>query len=119
MLLWVLLCGQATAHEWTPTYPKFKTSYISGVVVTTMQLYNFRSDVGYYEIEVFDKDFLPVKFATSDKIVAINFQQRKNIDVYLRKEDIKVAVYICSKSKLLKDNVSATIVSSRICSKIK
>jgi hypothetical protein len=41
------------------------------------------------------------------------------VDVYIRDEDKDRAVYVCSLSKLLPTKEAVTIVSSRICSKIK
>ena len=46
----------AHAHEWTPTYPKFEPSFMEGIVVTTMNIFNKRSDIDYYELTVHDKD---------------------------------------------------------------
>ena len=45
--------------------------------------------------------------------------ERKNITVYIREEDKEKALYICSKSKTLVDEAQTSIVTSRICSKIK
>lgn len=113
------LCGYASAHQWTPTYPKLERSYVDGILQVTMELFNSRKDVKYYEILVYDSEFNPVKFAVQERIVEVQYLKRKSIDVFIREQDRDVATYVCSKSKLLKGTGTATIVSSRICSKIK
>jgi len=113
------LCGYASAHQWTPTYPKLERSYVDGILQVTMELFNSRKDVKYYEILVYDSEFNPVKFAAQERIVEVQYLKRKSIDVFIREQDRDVATYVCSKSKLLKGTGTATIVSSRICSKIK
>lgn len=107
------------AHEMTPTYPVFETSHLSGVYKTTMQMFNKREDVEYYEIGVFDKDFNPIPFVTSYNIIKIKYLGHVTFDLYIRKEDINRATYVCSISKLRKDNTVRTAVASRICSKFK
>jgi hypothetical protein len=107
------------AHQFIPTYPELETSYVSGVVVAKMQLFNRREDVQYYEIEVFDKEWQSIPFTSMDKIINVKFLETKRIDVYIREKDKHKVTYICSKSKLKKENITSTIVSSRICSKIK
>lgn len=114
-----LSLGYANAHEWTPTYPKLRPSYVSGIMVTTMNLYNSRKDVDYYAVGVYDKDFNPIRFATSEQIIRLKHLERKNVEVYVRNKDVTKGMYICSESKMLKDDVTATIVFSRICSKVK
>jgi len=111
--------GAASAHEMTPTYPKLEPSHLDGVSKTTMQMFNKRADVEYYEIGVFDKDFNPVPFVSSYNILKIEYLGHVTFDVYIRKSDISRAVYVCSRSKLRKDDSARTAVSSRICSKFK
>ena len=113
------LCGYASAHQWTPTYPKLERSYVDGILQVTMELFNSRKDVKYYEILVYDSEFNPVKFAVQERIVEVQYLKRKSIDVFIREQDRDIATYVCYKSKLLKGTGTATIVSSRICSKIK
>jgi len=115
----MLMSGSAMAHEFTPTYPKLRQSYVEGVLVATMTLFNLRKDVTYYETGVFDKDWKNVPFATDNKLVFIKHLERKKIDVYIRDKDKARALYICSKSKLIVKGASKTSVSTRICSKIK
>lgn len=115
----LFMSGHASAHQWIPTYPKLKQSFVPNVLVTTMELFNSRSDVEYYEISVLDKNMDPMKFATTNRVIQVPHLKRENVDVYIRAQDADKAVYICSTSKILKESVSATVVSSRICSKIK
>ena len=56
-LLLFALNLNAQAHEMTPAYPKFNYSYIEGVSVTKMFLFNRRNDVSYYQIGVFTLDW--------------------------------------------------------------
>lgn len=113
------LMGMANAHEMTPTYPKLGPAHLDGVVKTTMQMFNKRQDVEYYEIGVFDSDFKPVPFVTSYNIIRIEYLSTVTFDVYIRKTDTSRATYICSRSKLRKDVKTRTAVASTICSKIK
>ena len=113
------LSGYASAHQWMPTYPKLERSYVDGILQVRMELFNSRKDVKYYEILVYDSEFNPVKFAVQERIVEVQYLKRKNIEIFIREQDRDVATYVCSKSKLLKGTGTATLVSSRICSKIK
>jgi len=113
---WV--ASKAEAHEMVPTYPKMKPSYIDGLDVTTMKMFNKRADVEYYEIGVFDADFNPIQFVTSYTILKIEYLGHVTFDVYIREEDRQKATYICSRSKLRKGSTVRTVVASRICSKI-
>ena len=119
MLLLLALCAEALSHQWTPTYPTLKNSYVSGVLSTRMELFNARKDVSYYQIGVFDVNFKEVPFATSEKIIKVDHLERRTVDVFIREKDQPSAVYICSKSKLLARGSAITSISSRICSKIK
>lgn len=112
-------CSEAVAHEMVPTYPTLKPSYIDGVQTTQMKVFNKRKEVEYYEISVLDKDFNTVPFVTSYKIMKIEYLSSVTIDLYIRNVDKDKAMYICSRSKLRKDDSVRTIVSSKICSKIK
>lgn len=117
LMLWA--SGHASAHEFTPTYPKLKPSYVPGVLSAKMTLFNLRNDVEYYEFGVFDAEWNKVPFAMQNKIMKFKHLDKKTVEVYIREKDSKDAVYICSKSKLLVDGGSKTSVSTRICSKIK
>jgi hypothetical protein len=118
-LMGLFLSEQLFAHQWVPTYPKLEPSYIDGVLKVRMELFNSRQDVNFYELGVFDKDFNPVKFATTDRIIKVDYLKRQQVEIFIREQDRDVAVYVCSKSKLISTNQTATIVSSKICSKIK
>lgn len=107
------------AHQFVPTYPKLEQSYVPGILKARMELFNSRSDVTFYEIEVFDKDWNPVPFATESKVLQIPHLTKKNIDVHIREQDRNRALYICSKSKLLSQGNQVTMIASKICSKIK
>ena len=117
LILWA--SGHVSAHEFTPTYPKLKTSYVEGVLYATMTLFNARDDVEYYEFGVFDAEWNKVPFAIQNKIMRFKHLEKKKVEIYIREKDSKDAVYICSKSKLLVDGGSKTSIISRICSKIK
>ena len=115
----VLVSSSVYAHEMTPTYPELRPSFMPELYVTSMSMFNKRSDVEYYEIGVFDKDFNPVNFVTSYRILNIPYLNKVNFEVYIRKSDRDRAYYICSRSKLRKKDITRTSVASRICSKIK
>jgi len=120
MLIGLLgICGQTYAHEFLPTYPKLRQSFVPGVLYTQMELFNKRENIRFYELEVFDSNWKKVSFATTEKITKIEYLEKKQIDVYIRKEDKSRATYICSKSKILVENTTKPIMASRICSKIK
>lgn len=109
----------ASAHEMTPTYPKLGPSHLDGVYKARLEVFNKREDVQYYEVGVFDKDFQPIPFVSSYKIMKIDYLGHVTFDVYIRKEDVNKAVYVCSRSKLRKDSSVRTAVASVICSKFK
>lgn len=121
ILLLLCTCGPAMAHEFTPTYPKMRPSYVSGLVSTEMSLFNARQDVEWYTVGVYDKQWGLVPYATNanDNLFRVKHLERKKIKVYLREQDLERAVYICTKSKLIVTGSSKTAVASRICSKIK
>ena len=120
IMLWlVLLSGQVHAHQWTPTYPELTFSYVEGILKVRMELFNSRKDVSHFEFSVFDSDWNPVKFATSERIMRIDYLVRKSIDIYIREEDKYKATYVCSRSKTITEREEVAIVTSRICSKIK
>ena len=69
------------------------------------------------------KHMKPMVFATTDRIISLPHRSRKNFSVYIRKKDVKRAVYVCTVSKLNRlvnaENNANTVISSRVCSKIK
>ena len=115
----LLLCGSAWAHQFTPTYPQFTPSYVEGVLSTKMELFNKRKDVEYYELGVFTQDWQPVPFAAEGRIVRVKYLETKKLNVYVKTEDLKSVSYICTESRLRKEDVRDTVISSRICSKVK
>lgn len=115
----MLVSSVASAHEWTPTYPKLEHAYVDGVMVLHMKLFNKREDVEFYEIQVFDSSWNPMPFATAERIVQVRFLTYKDVDVYIRAQDKDKVTYICSRSKLAPTGKDATLVASRICSKVK
>ena len=119
VILWLLLCGSVAAHDMTPTYPKWKMSFIPSAQMTTMQVFNKRQDVQWYQIGVFDKEWQPIPFVTRYKILNIKYLQRVKFDVYVNSENVKFAEYICSTSKLRGNDDFKPIVESRICSRFK
>ena len=110
---------QSNAHEMTPTYPVLDSSYINGVVVAKMKLFNRRQDVDYYQIDVFTEDWKSVSFATTDRLLKVDYNKNKMFNVYIRFADVKRTKYICTTSKVFKGGNQETLVSSMICSKIK
>ena len=107
------------AHEMVPTYPVLEPSHMDGVSKFTMKLFNKRADVEYYEIGVFDKDFNPIPFVSAYRVLNIKYLGHVTFDMYIRDTDRDQAVYVCSKSKLRKDDRVRTVISSKICSKFK
>jgi hypothetical protein len=119
IVLMIVLSCSANAHQFLPTYPKFQNSFVEGVVYTKMELFNKRKEIGFYELGVFDGDWNSITFATESKIIRVNYLETKYINVYIKKEDLKRAVYICTESKIKKEDIQATSIASKICSKIK
>ena len=115
--IWV--ADKASAHEMVPTYPKLVPSYMGeNLVTTTMTMFNKRPEVEYYEFSVFTEDWKPIPFVSKYKIWKIPYLSTVTVEIYMRKETAKNAVYICSRSKLRKEDLTRTAVSSRICSRI-
>ena len=118
-LFLLLISFSSYSHEMTPTYPKFKDSFMSGLLVTEMEIFNKRSDISYYEIGVFDKDFQSIPFVSSFTVYEVNYLKKVKFEIYIRKNDEPQVTYICSRSRVLEQKVSNTNVVSTICSKIK
>ena len=118
ILILVLNGGYASAHQWTPTYPKLRLSHVPGVYTTKMELFNGRKEIKYYSVGVFDKDWKKVKYVASPSTLRVTHLDRRIVEIYIHKRDKKNAYYICSKSKILNTVKDPSIVASRICSKI-
>jgi len=113
----IVICQLVYSHEMTPTYPKWSSSHIENISKTTMEMFNKRQDVEWYEIGIFDKDWKSIPFVTSYKIIKVEYLGHVNVEVFINDQDKKRAVYICSKSKIRKEDLVRTAISSRICSK--
>ena len=114
-----LITTGAAAHELTPTYPEIEPSYIDGVSVIKMKIWNRRSDANYYEINVYDKEWKLIPFAASEKIMKLEYLEHKSFELYVRNADTDKVKYVCTISKQLSQNVQSTGIKSRICSKVK
>ena len=114
-----LSVSSTLAHEMTPTYPKLAPSHLDNVYKTTMEMFNKRDDVEFYEIGVFDKEWNPIPFVTSYNVIKLRYLGHVTFDIYIRKDDVSRAEYGCSKSKLRKGDAKKTAISSRICSRFK
>jgi hypothetical protein len=119
VILWALLSSIVAAHDMTPTYPKWKMSFIPSAKMTSMEVFNKRSDVQWYQIGVFDEDWQPIPFVTRYKILRVKYLSRVKFDVYVNDNDSKRAEYICSTSKLRGNDDFKPIVESKICSRFK
>lgn len=115
----ILISTKVFAHDMVPTYPELRPSYLEGVLVTDLELFNKRDDVEYYEIAVFDEYWNTVPFVTSYKILKLTYLERINFSVYIRSKDENRATYICTKSRIRGETGPSTVISSMICSKIK
>lgn len=109
----------AVGHEMLPTYPRLKPSYVDDVMQVQMRMFNKRRDVEWYEVGVFDAKWNPVPFVTGYRILKVEYLSHVRFDVYIREADAKRAHYICSQSKLRRDDSEGTVVASRICSKFR
>ena len=119
VILWALLSSIVAAHDMTPTYPKWKMSFIPSAKMTSMEVFNKRSDVQWYQIGVFDEDWQPIPFVTRYKILRVKYLSRVKFNVYVNDNDSKRAEYICSTSKLRGNDDFKPIVESKICSRFK
>jgi hypothetical protein len=118
-IMFTVMCSYVSAHSWTPTYPEITPSHSEGVLRVEMLLWNSRQDVSFFTFEVFDQNFIPIKFATPERTVKVEYLKRKTINIYIREIDKDRAVYVCSRSRIVQQNSTTALVSSRICSKIK
>jgi len=105
------------AHELTPTYPELRSSYMNDVYEVKLKMWNARVDVEYYKIEVTDEDWNDVPFITTEKVFRLNYLGRRDISIFLPSDTS--ARYICTRSMLEKGNAGKSIISSKVCSKIK
>lgn len=118
LVIATLLGSGVSAHEQTPAYLKMKYSAVKNVVKFELSIFNQRERVKYYKIALFDKNFVGLPFSTRHRIIKVDYQTRKNFDVYVRKSDLDEAQYICTISKTMKERGSKPFVRSMVCSKI-
>lgn len=111
--------SEPLAHEMLPTYPQLMPSYVDDVVHVKMRMFNKRQDVEWYEIGVFDAEWKPVPFVTGYRILKVEYLSHVNFDVYVRRGDAERAHYVCSRSKLRRNDYEGAVIASRICSKFK
>jgi hypothetical protein len=119
VILWVLLSSIVAAHEMTPTYPKWKMSFIPSAKMTSMEVFNKRADVQWYQIGVFDENWNSIPFVTRYKIIRVKYLSRVKFDIYVNENDAKRTEYVCSTSKLRGNDDFKPIVESKICSRFK
>lgn len=119
VILWVLLSSIVAAHEMTPTYPKWKMSFIPSAKMTSMEVFNKRADVQWYQIGVFDENWNSIPFVTRYKIIRVKYLSRVEFDIYVNENDAKRTEYVCSTSKLRGNDDFKPIVESKICSRFK
>jgi hypothetical protein len=119
LLLSVLVSVSSNAHEMTPTYPELRPSHVPDVYTTTLEMFNRRSDVEYYDIGVFDNDWNPIPFVSAYKVIRLQYLGHVKFDIYIRKRDVDNVEFICSRSKIRKEDVTRTAISSKICSRVK
>jgi|TARA_R110002153_G_scaffold65096_2_gene174344 hypothetical protein len=102
----------------TPAYPVVKPSHVAGVVKVEMSLFNSREEIEWYQIELFDLNWMNIPFSTTYRIINVGYKERKSFEVYIRKMDMDEAVYLCTTSKVRKTSKSRTLISSKICSRL-
>jgi len=112
----LFLAFSVNAHQMSPTYPEWTSSYIDGLAVTNVKLFNKRKDVEYYEIGVFDKDMKPIPFVSQYDLQGIKYNKSAVFDIYINNKYKTDARYVCSQSMLTDIKVA---VASKICSKFK
>ena len=116
-IILLVVSGSAMAHELTPTYPELEQSYIPNVLQTKVKMWNARVDVVYYKLEVTDAFWNDVPFIAEEKMFKLDYMQRREIEIFLPSDT--TAQYICTRSMLEKDARSRSMISSKVCSKIK
>jgi hypothetical protein len=84
-----------------------------------MTIFNSRKEISWYSLNVYDKDWNSLAFASSSKLINLEHLERKDIEIFIQNKDKDIVTYICSKSKILASVKSPAIIMSRICSKIK
>ena len=103
IIAFLVWASYVTAHEMTPAYPEVKMSHVKNVVKVEMSLFNSREEIKYYQIDLFDLNWMPIPFSTTYRIMKVDYKEHKAFDVYIRKRDLPEAVYLCTTSKVRKD----------------
>jgi len=114
-LIMITLSTTVYSHEMTPTYPTFSKSFMAGISVTTLNIFNKRKDVSYYEIGVFTDEWEPIPFVSQYTVIPMEYLDTVSFDVYVSNLSLSSVEYICSVSQLK----TGTTVSSKICSRVK
>lgn len=117
VVILLLLSSWVSAHELTPTYPSWSETLNPEVLSTKVTLFNRRQDVQFFAVGIYDNDWQKVPFAASDRLLRVPYLEARELRVYIQKEQIGRAVYICTRSKILKGIQKLSAVSSTICSK--
>ena len=107
------------AHEMTPTYFDIKQSIYTGVVETSITVFNRREDASFYRLEVYDQDWNRIPFYSDQKTIRVDYLESNSATLYFKASDTNRIMYICTLSKLRREDVKSAGVSSRICSKVK
>jgi len=62
----------------------------------------------------------PVSFiSTGGDLKKVDYLGRSHIEIFIREEDKSKATFICTQSKLKRGSAQRSLVSSKVCSKIK
>lgn len=115
MMLWATGAG---AHEMTPAYPELHQSAVSQIMQADLSLFNARDDVEYYAISVWDADWKPIAFASSQRVMHVMPGGRQDFEIYVKESDADRVVYVCTTSMLRAGQEDNAIISSRICSRL-
>ena len=111
----------ASAHEMTPAcLPRSKgMSHVKNVVKVEMSLFNSREEIKYYQIDLFDLNWMNIPFSTTYRIMKVDYKEHKAFDVYIRKKRYTRSCIPMHYVKVKKTNqVLELLVSSRICSRL-
>jgi hypothetical protein len=83
-----------------------------------MKIFNKRKDVEYYEISVYDEEWNTVPFASTQKLINVNYLGQESVEIYIREADCDRIEYICTTSRQFELNAPESGIESRICSKV-
>lgn len=117
-ICFALVAAPALGHEMTPAYPDPKPSHLANVAKVSMSLFNARTDANYYQIDVFDEFWEHIPFASTYRIMKLDYKEREDFDVFIRRPDLERAVYLCTTSKVIGSEGAKAVVASRICSRL-